>query len=69
MTCPKFVNKQQWNYHQLIGYLETWSALKHYQKIEGKNPIDSIRNELEQAWNGVDKVVEFPILTRIGKIK
>ena len=69
LTCPKFVNKQQWNDHQLIGYLETWSALKHYQKIEGKNPIDSIRNELEQAWNGVDKVVEFPILTRIGKIK
>ncbi len=69
INCPVFINKQTWNYHQLIGYLETWSALKHYQKAIGKNPIDLIKDDLEKVWKDTPKMVEFPILTRIGRIK
>ena len=69
IKIPSFSNKHSWNYQQLIGYLETWSAVKHYIKKKDKNPIDYIKSELLNKWSENEtKEISFPILTRIGKI-
>ena len=69
INSPKLVSKYQWSLNQLIGYLSTWSAVKHYHNKNGQNPIDQIVEELKNAWPAnVTKVVSFPILLRIGKI-
>ncbi len=56
-----------WTIDHLIGYLGTWSSVKHYQQKNGHNPIDRINENLKLAW-GSDacKSVNFPILLRIG---
>ncbi len=65
----EFENKYQWNLAQLIGYLNTWSAVKHYVKANNTNPIDLIYKELNEIWQPDEiKTVNFPLLTRIGKI-
>lgn len=67
---PKFENKHLWNFEHLIGYLNTWSAVKHFIKQNGTNPIDELKPKLKQHWNDSEtKEVEFPILLRIGKIQ
>lgn len=69
IQTPNFVNKQHWNLEHLIGYLNTWSAVKHFIKQNGYNPIDKLQLEIEPLWNNKEeKEIAFPLFLRIGKI-
>lgn len=70
IPTPSFVNKMNWTSEHLIGYLNTWSAVKHFITRNGYNPVDKLQNEIERHWHKDDvKEVTFPLLLRIGKIK
>lgn len=69
IQTPTFVNKQYWTLEHLIGYLNTWSAVKHFITQQGYNPIDKLQKDIERFWdNGQIKQVHFPLLLRIGTI-
>ncbi len=55
-----------WTFEQLIGYLETWSAVQHYKAHHNQNPLDLIRDELKISWEKSDKKISFPMLLRVG---
>ena len=40
-----------WQFSHLIGYLNTWSAVKQYQKAQGQNPIEIHWETLAKAWD------------------
>jgi len=66
---PSFVNTQHWTLEHLIGYLNTWSAVKHFIKQNGYNPVSKLQLDIEQFWGkGQTKLVQFPLLLRIGQI-
>ncbi|TDN82397.1 methyltransferase family protein [Salegentibacter sp. 24] len=67
IESPEFFQEYQWTLNQLIGYLKTWSAVKHFEKANGQNPVDLITNELKVTFGSVNKVI-FPILFRFGKL-
>lgn len=70
LDCPTFENTYEWTLEHLLGYLQTWSALKHYQQQNNKNPLELIKKDLESQWKiGELKQVNFPLLLRIGQIK
>lgn len=48
LEVPTFSNTYDWTLEHLIGYLNTWSAVKHYYKKNGENPIDLIYPKLEE---------------------
>lgn len=61
---PEFQIRNTWNRDQLLGYLNTWSAVQHYKDKHEMNPIDLILPELPEF----DQVeIVFPVLLRIGK--
>jgi hypothetical protein len=64
-----FINTFNWRFDQLIGYVETWSATKHYKNKTGKNPVDLIYQDLKNSWDKHDKNVRFPLLLRMGTLK
>jgi ubiquinone/menaquinone biosynthesis C-methylase UbiE len=68
IETPKFSNELYWNFEHLIGYLGTWSAVKHYIKAKGENPINLIEEKLKQCWGNETRKVRFDILLRVGKI-
>jgi ubiquinone/menaquinone biosynthesis C-methylase UbiE len=68
-TDKAFANHLMWTFEQLEGYLETWSAVQHYIKKNGHNPLHLIKDELQESWEKGDKQVVFPLLLRMGKIK
>jgi ubiquinone/menaquinone biosynthesis C-methylase UbiE len=70
IKAPEFSQKVNWTLDQLIGYLNTWSAVQHYIKANGTNPVDEIRKQFEEFW-GEDqkKQVCFPTLLRIGRLR
>ncbi len=66
---PSFTMRHRWTLAHLTGYLQTWSAVKHYQNKTGNNPLDLITDELQAAWGGEEKrMINFPLLLQIGKI-
>lgn len=70
VQAPEFVIEQQWDLEHLIGYLNTWSAVKHYIKQNNHNPIEDLVIELKKHWGKreVLKVIKFPLLLKIGHI-
>ena len=64
-----FENKYQWNLDHFMGYLNTWSAVKHFIKHNGFNPLEKLKQEIVPFWNNnEEKKVNFPMLLRIGKV-
>ena len=67
IASPVFINEVQWTFEHLIGYIGTWSAVKHYEKLQGKDPVDLVREELQNNWGEAHmKTGWFPILLRVA---
>lgn len=67
ISTPPFEHTIEWKIEHLIGYLKTWSAVKHFIAKEGYDPVDNISRDLYQSF-GSKSVITFPIHLRIGKI-
>ncbi len=68
ITAPNFSNTSEWTCEHLLGYLSTWSAVKHYTRIHGYNPVDALAADLKKAFGNQVRQVDFLLLLRIGKI-
>lgn len=67
IEAPSLQNTFDWTFEHLIGYLGTWSAVKHYITAKGHNPIDLIQDKLQLLWGPTNtRPVYFPILLRVG---
>lgn len=70
IATPGFEHTVEWNLEQLTGYLGTWSAVKHYIRENGNDPVPAISNELKEIKGETATfTVHFPLLLRIGKIR
>jgi SAM-dependent methyltransferase len=67
---PAFNLEAEWNLHELIGYLNTWSATQKYISENGGNPIENIFARLATAWGSAEntKRIEWPLNLRVGKL-
>ncbi|MPR36181.1 class I SAM-dependent methyltransferase [Salmonirosea aquatica] len=70
LKVPAFSNTLVWSLDHLLGYLSTWSAVRHFIAAHGYDPLDELRPELAVAWGSQSvQDVHFPILVRIGRIQ
>jgi len=67
--APKFEMKADWNLEEMLGYVETWSAVGVMAKAEGRGPIDEFRRELGDAWKDkqVRRTIRWPLSMRMGR--
>ena len=68
IAAPNFSNTSEWTCEHLLGYLSTWSAVQHYTRMHGVNPIEAIAVDLKKAFGNQVRQVDFPLLLRIGKV-
>jgi SAM-dependent methyltransferase len=69
-VLPAFSIEVSWTRDELVGYLNTWSAVRSAEKALGKNPVDQFENDLRAGW-GDDKLrrrVTWPLSIRCGHI-
>ncbi len=69
IKTPEFTLRLQWTLEHLIGYLNTWSAVKHFISKQQVNPVNQLYFKLKEQWK-VDEIMEitFPMLLRIGRL-
>ena len=66
IEAPEFEMKQQWSFERLIGYLNTWSAVKAYENEKKENPVELVKERLQASFGEVGEV-NFPVLLRVGR--
>jgi len=66
---PAFAMDAHWDFHQLLGYLNTWSAVKQFEKANGFNPLDQVVDALSNAWGNPELVrrVYWPLILWVGR--
>jgi ubiquinone/menaquinone biosynthesis C-methylase UbiE len=68
IDMPALSMKYCWTRDQLLGYLRTWSAVKHYQQRNGVDPVGLIEADLMACFRDVaEKEIVFPLLLRVGR--
>ncbi len=55
-----------WDLAALLGYLNTWSAVKNYQRQHGRNPVELIQDELASLWGDpqATRRATWPLIVR-----
>jgi SAM-dependent methyltransferase len=65
---PSFEMPCAWSFGQMMGFLNTWSAVKEYEKEKGINPLSLVADYFEKAWGGEERrKVVFPLFVRAGR--
>lgn len=68
IDTPGFSMSYNWEIEQVIGYLNTWSAVQHYIRKNNENPVDKFSVQLKAVWGNVLKrKVSFPAFMRTGR--
>lgn len=70
LTPPPLEITVQWHAGDLIGYADTWSAVREAEKALGREPIERFARDLKAAWGDPERrrTIHFPLSFRIGKI-
>ncbi|WP_224997299.1 class I SAM-dependent methyltransferase [Cesiribacter sp. SM1] len=64
-----FTISRQWTLAELEGFLKTWSAVQHYMKEKGENPVKALIEQVQSVWMpGEIKEVSFPVFMRLGRV-
>lgn len=66
---PEFLMESSWTLEQVLGYLGTWSALKRYREVEGRDPLPASADRLLAAWGNPEEArpLRWPIRLRVGE--
>lgn len=67
IMMPSLFMNYRWNAEQLLNYLSTWSAVKHYVAKRQQDPLLELRHSLEQRSDLFE--LRFPIFMRVGRLK
>lgn len=69
LAAPAFVQTLLWTHEHFAGYINTWSAVKHFIAKNGYNPVESILPAIGENWGDQElREVRFPVLLRIGRV-
>jgi SAM-dependent methyltransferase len=69
IRVPELQIIRQYTFPQLLGYLRTWSGLKHYITKTGNDPVLPVMDDLEKAWGGSKELqVSWPVHMRAGRV-
>lgn len=70
IALPTMCSKYRWRVEHLMGYLGSWSAVQHFIRKNGYNPLDTtFEARLKTVWpEGEIKTVLFPVFGRIARV-
>ncbi len=69
IEMPEFTVIADWDFNELMGYLGTWSACRHYREAHGIDPRTRIEAPLARAWGDPTRRrgIRWPLHFRCGR--
>jgi len=70
LPVTRLTLRAEWDFSQLRGYLETWSALKNYRSSQGRDPLAPLLPPLVRLWGDPHqkRLVTWPLFLRLGRV-
>ncbi|WP_324617399.1 class I SAM-dependent methyltransferase [Microvirga alba] len=70
LTAPPMAIEVDWRASDLIGYADTWSAVRAAEKALGRAPIEAFKRDLIEAWRDPEmrRIIRFPLSLRVAKL-
>lgn len=68
--APDIAMTANWSREELLGYVDTWSAVRNAEAALGREPYEHFARELRTAWSDPEHRIEmrWPLGLRIGHI-
>ena len=70
LPAPELEMRADWALADVVGYVETWSAVRAMARATGRAPIPELRRDLARAWGPEATVrpVRWPLALRVGRL-
>jgi SAM-dependent methyltransferase len=70
VAVPQLAIEVSWRLRDLLGYVDTWSAVREMEKAIGRSPIDAFARELTNAWGDPEarRNVVWPLSLRVARL-
>jgi ubiquinone/menaquinone biosynthesis C-methylase UbiE len=69
IESPSFQLLNNWTLQDLEGYLNTWSALQKFIRVNKYNPVPELITQISKYWpEGEEKQIKFPIHLKMGQV-
>ncbi|MEO8399023.1 MAG: class I SAM-dependent methyltransferase [Ignavibacteriaceae bacterium] len=69
LSTPIFKIQKNLSLNDLLGFVNTWSALQRFIDAKGYNPIAKLEEKLSKFWSNADeeKVTDWRIILKVGR--
>ncbi len=59
-----------WTLRQLIGYIDTWSAVARYRRAQEQDPLPALADRIGKLWGKAEGSVEirWPLYFKLGRV-
>lgn len=70
LPAPELDILLEWSLNELLGFMNSWSAVKKYKEVRGYHPFTEIYASLVEVWGDPDTKhpIRLPLFFRIGKV-
>jgi SAM-dependent methyltransferase len=69
IIAPEIQIIKSYTLDQLIGYLRTWSGVRHYIEKEKRDPVGLILDNIKKAWGSTETLeIRWPVHVRAGYV-
>ena len=68
---PEFEIRANWEFGQLAGFLDSWSATRRYLEDRDQHPLNIIWQELSEMWGESDqqRAIRWRLYLRVGRVR
>jgi SAM-dependent methyltransferase len=67
LATPDFAMATRWDAAAMLGYLDTWSAVRRCRARTGRDPLALVESPLAAAWGAGLREVRWPLTLRAGR--
>ncbi len=64
LEAPAFEMQTRWDAAAMLGYLDTWSAVRRCRARSGRDPLDLLVQPLSAAWGEGERDMRWPLVIR-----
>ncbi len=68
IKAPNFQMTKEWDLGKILGYINTWSAVKKFNEVEGTDPVTGLREKLLSLWGDQNfkRKIKWKIFLKVG---
>jgi len=71
VAAPALEIRTTWTLAKLLGYVDTWSAVRALEEARGAAEVEAFRCEMAEVWGepGEVRTVRWPLSLRVGRVE